>query len=447
MADSTSQPTAAAEPTSPPALAATSSPARSQPTSTPGPAVRSWLQSYANQHAGGPGAIYVGDLSQLVGPAPVPELGDDNGYVPLGSLQRHSYIYESAYYRGLLEKANLQDPTPLTSRGERIDIQYVCLDPYMFSCGLMESYFGPRVLERTNGQIRFETISFPELGLAGVDVIEHLSDGTIESAVVYSVYVSGQIPEMEAMTLSGVYSTTEESFVAAQAVVEDLARLLENEAGGNRIFGRSWHAGIDRFLFCRDPIDSDDDFRNKQIRTFSAPLSDWISEMGGRPEFVAFAMVYEALERGDLDCGTTVAHAAYRQRWYEVADSFMGPIYNIAAHNNIINADIWDSMPADLQQIALEEAAIMELEALRLASIQNEIGISRLQDAGINYVPFSRELQYLSRRAAIDAVIPGWLRRVGDTNARSITEIFNRRIGPIVGMRINSDGSVTDLRR
>ena len=47
----------------------------------------------------------------LVGPAPMPELGDEGGNVPLDALQRHSWTYESDYYRSLLDKARITEPT------------------------------------------------------------------------------------------------------------------------------------------------------------------------------------------------------------------------------------------------------------------------------------------------------------------------------------------------
>ena len=83
------------------------------------------LVDYAAQVAGGPGAIFVGDLrraGQLEGPAPESSLGgiDDegksDGSVPLESLERHNWIYGSPYYQDLLEKAKLTDPTPLTTK-------------------------------------------------------------------------------------------------------------------------------------------------------------------------------------------------------------------------------------------------------------------------------------------------------------------------------------------
>ena len=83
------------------------------------------LTEAAAKSAGRTGAIYLGELTQLVGPAPTSELGDlINGEVPLASLERHRYIYDSPYYRGLLRKANFTNPAALVSSGERIEIQH-----------------------------------------------------------------------------------------------------------------------------------------------------------------------------------------------------------------------------------------------------------------------------------------------------------------------------------
>ena len=64
----------------------------------------------------GPGAFYIGDLNQLVGPAPGEGLGDANDMVNLEGLEREKYIFELQYYADLVEKANFTDPTPLTLR-------------------------------------------------------------------------------------------------------------------------------------------------------------------------------------------------------------------------------------------------------------------------------------------------------------------------------------------
>ena len=129
------------------------------------------MAAYAAEHANGPGAIYVGDLSQLPGPAPIRELGDGDGQVSLGVLQRHSWIYESDYYRSLLEKAWPAEPAQLTSDGDAINLKIACASNMFLPCQLLKSHFVPNVSERTNGQIRFEVSSYAELGLGGFEAL------------------------------------------------------------------------------------------------------------------------------------------------------------------------------------------------------------------------------------------------------------------------------------
>ena len=107
-------PTATRPAPAPTAILATPAPtavrATPPPQPPPTPARYSSVEEYAAVNAGGPGAVYVGDLRQLAGRAPTADLGDRNGNVTLDALQRHSWIYESDYYQSLLEKANW--PTP-----------------------------------------------------------------------------------------------------------------------------------------------------------------------------------------------------------------------------------------------------------------------------------------------------------------------------------------------
>ena len=76
--------------------------------------------------------------------------------------------------------------------------------------------------------------------------------------------------------------------------------------------------------------------------------------------------------------------------------------------------------PIDLQQIILEEAAKSELEALRIAAIQNEMGLLKNtsddpRGAGIyamEFVPFSEEMIFRSSNTAVvEHVLPAWVNR------------------------------------
>ena len=446
---------AAEPPTEAPAPTATTAPTAgpTQAMATPAQQTMSSdedLVAYAAQVAGGPGAIYVGDLSQLVGPASEPSLGGideegkPNGSVPLGSLERHTWIYESDYYQDLLEKANLTDPTPLTSTGEEFEFQYACTNRALLPCQLMEHYLIPNVAERTNNQLVINLTSFPELGISGADNMTLVRDGTLDIAEIYTGYVAGEVPALEIQSLWGMFKDHKAQYDATTILTPDLERMIAEESGGSPIITHNWYVGIDQFFFCGEALTTPEDFEGKKTRSHGAAISDWIEGMGADAQFVAFAEVYTALERGILDCGVTGADPAYGQRWYEVTTHMNGFLVSLFNDNVVMNSANFNKLPADIQAILIEEGAKHELEALRLAAIQNEVGVRKNELAGLTKVLFSEELQALSEQAVLNNVVPGWINRVGNLED-PIFDIFNEKITPIVGIRIEDDGRVVKI--
>ena len=437
----TAAPTATTAPTQPPAQP-TAAPTQEQAMSAD-----SDLATYAASVAGGPGAIYVGDLGQLVGPAPEPSLGGideegtPDGSVPLESLERHIWIYESDYYQDLLDKAKLLDPTPLTSSGEEFEFQYACTNRALLPCQLMEHYLIPNVAERTNNQLIINLTSFPELGISGADNMTLIRDGTLDIAEIYTGYVAGEVPALEIQSLWGMFKDHKAQYDATTVLTPDLERMIAEESGGSPIITHNWYVGIDQFFFCSEALTTPADFEGKKTRSHGAAISDWIEGMGADAQFVAFAEVYTALERGILDCGVTGADPAYGQRWYEVTTHMNGFLVSLFNDNVVMNATNFNKLPDDIKAILIEEGAKHELEALRLAAIQNEVGVKKNELAGLEKVLFSEELQALSDQAVLNNVVPGWINRVGDMED-PIFDIFNEKITPIVGIRIEADGTV-----
>ena len=86
------------------------------------------LLAAAAERAGKPGAFYIGDLNQLVGPSPGEGLGDANDMVNLAGLERERYLFDSEYYRNLVERANFVNPTERVYDGDPIELQYACIN-------------------------------------------------------------------------------------------------------------------------------------------------------------------------------------------------------------------------------------------------------------------------------------------------------------------------------
>lgn len=414
------------------------------------------LMTYAADNAGGPGAIYVGDINQLIGPAPLTadgspdaDLGDLDGNVPLSALEDHLWLYESDYYKSLVEKANLTNPTELTSSGVSFDVQHVCINRSLLPCKIIEQFWAPNLEERTNGQLTITVSSFPELGLAGPDTLQLVSDGTLGMANIYTGYVAGELPAIEVQSLWGIYPDWETMYYSLTDMHPQLEEMVARETGGGIIVNHNWYSGNDQFFFSKKPLRTLEDFEGLKTRSHAAALSDWIEGMGAEAQFVAFSEVYTALERGILDAGVTGSTPGYGQRWYEVSSYLNGPLKSLLSTNNVINADVWNQIPEDLQQILIEEGAKSELEQLRLTSIQNVTGViknTQVAQPPMELVEFSPDLAAHSLNVAVKQhVIPGWLRRLGfPGKGDEAVEMFNEHVGPYVGMSIGADGSVSD---
>ena len=427
--------------------------ATTEPTAAPEAMIT--IEEYAAEKAGGPGAIYLGDgnYQALVGPAVTQgaiaefgddlaiSLGDDEGNVPLDAIQDISWVFDSEYYASLIEKARLTNPTELVSEGQSFTLQHACINRTLLWCKHMAAYFVPNVTERTNGQVNVEISSFPELGLAGFDTMSLLAEGTLSLSEIYGGYVGGEFPTLAVQYLWGLWPNHETHYLVLTNLFDDIDNVIKEETGAQVLF-RNWIAGDDQFFFSDHRLENPEDFQGLKTRSHSTELSDWINYMGAEAQAMAFADVYTALERGILDAGVTGANPGLSQRWYEVTDYMNGRLYSFNSTTNVVNKDVWAGIPADLQQILLEEGAKMELEALRLTAIHNVTGITRNVEEGLELVEFGPEAQALSAEAARNQVIPNWLKRVGyPEEGQATVDVFNSKIGPFVGLEIVADAN------
>ena len=364
----TAQPTAPAAPAAPTAASATTAPSD-----------EAMLAEYAVSVANGPGAIYAGDFRQLIGPPPheglmfVPEDSYTQAFmaalfgVEAMGIPGHQYIFTSDYYQELLQKANLLNPTELTSSGESIEIQHTCIDRNLPTCVLVQAFWAPNLATRTNGQVKLSVTSFTELGISGADTLSLVSNGVLEMTNIYTGYVAGEFPPIEVKSLWGLGATQETSYFSQVGMGPDVDRMLSEATGGGFPINRNWFAGVDQWFFSKEPIQSLEDFQDKKVRTHSSALTDLIQGLGGEPVLIPPAGHYLAMQTGVVDVGTTGALLAVSSKLHEVAKYMTGPVVGFGYTNNVINKDVWDNIPTDLQQIIIEEGAKAELEGLRLA--------------------------------------------------------------------------------
>ena len=339
--------------------------------------------------------------------------------------------------------------TPLVSEGHNFEMQMACINRTLVDCGLaIGNYketedigFAERIFRRTNGQVKFEVSSFPELGIAGPDSLRLVEDGTLDSAQIYSGYVGGDHPIMDMSNLWGLFPTQAAQLAVIDAIQPKMAEITEANGGVQVAYMMTAH----NYIFAKPEVTSLDALQGLKVRSHSTVLSDLLSGMGADPQFIAFADVYTALERGVIDGAISCGSCGYGLRWYEVADYLVGPIVSVGHSWFTISHARWDDMPKDLQNIVLGEGA-------RHAYLNRQLLFEHFAPTaveenileGMQLVEFTDEMKTAQKRSAIENVVPGWVERVGGPTSEAAI-IFNDLVAPIVGVRINDDGSASEI--
>ena len=71
-------------------------------------------------------------------------------------------------------------------------MQFVCINRSLQTCDLFTEYVA-RVEERSNGQLKLDITSLPELGISGTDMLDLLEDGTVEFTELPGNFVGGDL--------------------------------------------------------------------------------------------------------------------------------------------------------------------------------------------------------------------------------------------------------------
>jgi TRAP-type transport system periplasmic protein len=288
------------------------------------------------------------------------------------------------------------------------------------------------VEKRTNGRVKFEFTSLPELGLGGAETIRVIKTGVVDVAEVYGGYVAGELPMLEILEIPGIFPDPETAKKAILAWKPYEAKILEERANAVLL---AMAVYPDQAIFSKRPVRKLEDFKGLKTRVHSVALASLVAGLQGEPLTVAFAEVYTALERGTLDAGISGTKPGLGLRWYEVSKYLVGPI-SMRPHVALsINKNTWKRLPADLQAILKEEAeAVVEGKAFEAIESWNQEGIDKNVEKGMEHQPFSPEVQTAIKEVLRTKVVPDWVRRAGGQQA---AQRFNEIIAPLVGFTVN----------
>jgi TRAP-type C4-dicarboxylate transport system substrate-binding protein len=281
--------------------------------------------------------------------------------------------------------------------------------------------------------------SHAERNLSGTEIVRLVRSGQAEIGAGTLTTLSGDVPILDGIDLSGLAPDIALARRIADAMVPIANRDMERF--GTRILAT--YPFPAQVVFCRAPFTTLADLRGRRVRTFGNSLVDFFTALGAQPTSIGFPEVYSALERGVVDCAITGSGSGAAARWPEVSThiSDMPVSWAVAAY--IVNVSWLNRQEPAVRELI--EATFREVsdrqwqlgaEATR-DGIDCNIGnrdacrIHQLAARPMTEVKATEADRAETRRIFEQVVLPGWVRRCG---ARC-GEIYNQAVAPLNGIR------------
>jgi TRAP-type C4-dicarboxylate transport system substrate-binding protein len=134
---------------------------------------------------------------------------------------------------------------------------------------------------------------------------------------------------------------------------------------GLKVLSFNWVQGY-RHFFTNKPIRKPEDLKGMRIRTPPAPIwQESIRALGAAPVALPFGEMYPALQQKAIDGVELVYNNIPAGRFYEVLKYVNETAHIMLINFEVISAKFFNSLPADYQNILVEECDKAGLETSR----------------------------------------------------------------------------------
>lgn len=302
------------------------------------------------------------------------------------------------------------------------------------------------ISEATGGEVQFRMFAGGQL-LGGQDMLAGVRDGIADLGFVIPVYAPSDLPNSVVISDMMPYGADPIAVAGAslQTILMDCPQCLEEFADNNLVF-LGGHVPTPYRLLCRADVSSLADIAGLRMRGGSGAMSRIAQALGGTPVNMGAGDMYEALERGQLDC--VVGPIAWLRQYSlgEVIGSVVGEPLGVLGGLGLVtwNRDAWDGLSEEQQQAVLREMPGVIARATIDGYIADDSDVRAEYEGRVAFNDSVPEI-----RAALDRINAEGLPEIitaaqarGATDAATIAEAYQRNLAhwqQIAEERIHGD--------
>ena len=272
-----------------------------------------------------------------------------------------------------------------------------------------------RVMDASDGRIKIEIFPAMTLGGKPPQLPRQVRDGVVDMAWIVNAYAAGVFPRTEVFELPGVHQGNSAAVNKAMRAMYDSE--LSKDFKGVRALFQHVHGG-QAIHMATDEVRSPADLAGKKMRIPSR-TGAWVLEaLGANPVQTSVGEIPVALSKKVVD-GALIPFEIipplkiHEQTQYQI-EGPGGKRLGTTSFSVIINEDRWNGLPADIQQIFLDNSGEdwhAEVGAIWDGAEAGGIGVAT--KSGNNHIQLSDE-EWAAFEEATAPVVDRWIAEMND---------------------------------
>jgi TRAP-type C4-dicarboxylate transport system substrate-binding protein len=238
----------------------------------------------------------------------------------------------------------------------------------------VEIPFWNNISEATNGEFTATFRTINEVGLKGFESLRTLQSGAFDIVAFQFAYVGGDDPALVGHDLPGLASDFEVVRKVADAYRPVVEERLAEKFNGKLLAQWPFPPQI---LFCKEPIEKLADLEGRKVRVNGAVISEMVSSWGATAVTLSGSEVYQAMQRGLVECAATGSAYGNEYGWYEVANQlYVLPIGGYALVGHVARLDFWNSLTETQQALLAEQMGKLEAAMWAMGAETHQDGVN-----------------------------------------------------------------------
>lgn len=235
------------------------------------------------------------------------------------------------------------------------------------------------VEERTNGRVRMEYYPAEQLGKAA-DLLDAALNGIADIVYAPPLYISDRLPlsTVPALPLIGNVTDNRELDRAWHTLVMEEINPVELLPLGVRAV-RTQVTPPYQIMLRREQVRTLDELKGKKMRSSGGVQEKSVAKLGAIPTAIPASDLYPAIQRGTVDgilfnLPTASGYKLQEQLMWSTDNLNLG-LYPVLY---VINEDVWQGLPVDVQEILVQAAIdvmpeVYELNEKRMARFKSDL--------------------------------------------------------------------------